>query len=708
MEYNNKIEYKSFTISTWNIQGLRSSTFGIKSRNPDFLEEIANTDIIVLQETWHRGDSPTGCPASYKELVVPSTKLTGVKQGRDSGGMLIWFKTELTHAIKQVKTGPFFIWIEINKCLTSTEKNVFLCATYIPPVESPYFKDEMFTALEDDISLFQANGQIIVCGDINARTGQSPDTLCTHGDKHIPGSVNTPPPPCPPRQNYDKATNTHGSQLLQLCRSLGLYIMNGRFRGDSYGRYTHSSPKGNSTVDYFITDINTASVRALTVSQLTPMSDHSKITAYLTRTTANHELSKPNKLHNIRQRYKWKEQSIEMFQNAIKQKQVQSLLDKFLKETFQDDHKSVNKAVENLNNIFDLTASLANLKPSTRKTRRQDNTDNWFDNDCKNLRTRLRNLSNQKHREPDNQDTRIRYTETLKQYKNTVRKKRNQHTRNQLQSIEDSIKTNNFWENWNKLNKQKQDELPIQDGDTWVNHFSKLFCPIEENNEQKQIQDKLKNLETVIKDYQNPLDFPITLNELEDKIKILKPNKACGTDGILNEMIKNTDSKFKLAILKLLNTVHSSGHFPNVWKQGLLTPLHKSGDKSDPNNYRGICVNSNVGKLLCMIINQRMLHFLTERNVLSKSQIGFLPNYRTTDHIFTLNTLIDNQINKNKSKIFSCFVDFKKAFDSIWHEGLLYKLLESGIGGKTYDIIKSMYTNTKCAVRIGKKSKQRS
>ena len=51
---------------------------------------------------------------------------------------------------------------------------------------------------------------------------------------------------------------------------------------------------------------------------------------------------------------------------------------------------------------------------------------------------------------------------------------------------------------------------------------------------------------------------------------------------------------------------------------------------------------------------------------------------------------------------FSCFVDFKKAFDSIWHEGLLYKL-ESGVGGKTYDIIKSMYTNNKCAVKIGKK-----
>ena len=69
-----------------------------------------------------------------------------------------------------------------------------------------------------------------------------------------------------------------------------------------------------------------------------------------------------------------------------------------------------------------------------------------------------------------------------------------------------------------------------------------------------------------------------------------------------------------------------------------------------------------------------------------------LPNYHTTDHVFTLHSLIDKQ--KNKGKVFSCFVGFKKAFDSIWHEGLLYKLIES---------IKSMYTNNKCAVKIGKK-----
>ena len=61
------------------------------------------------------------------------------------------------------------------------------------------------------------------------------------------------------------------------------------------------------------------------------------------------------------------------------------------------------------------------------------------------------------------------------------------------------------------------------------------------------------------------------------------------------------------------------------------------------------------------------------------------------------------ELDKKKGKSYTFFVYFTKAFDSIWHEGLFYRLLNSGIGGKTYDVIKSMYTNSKCAVKIGDK-----
>uniref|UniRef100_A0A671W6R3 ribonuclease H n=1 Tax=Sparus aurata TaxID=8175 RepID=A0A671W6R3_SPAAU len=187
-----------------------------------------------------------------------------------------------------------------------------------------------------------------------------------------------------------------------------------------------------------------------------------------------------------------------------------------------------------------------------------------------------------------------------------------------------------------------------------------------------------------------------------EKLQTLKSKKACGPDGIMNEMLKNIDKKFQSAILKLFNLVLSVGFFPEIWNRGLITPIYKNGDKFDPNNYRGICVNSNLGKVFCNIMNTRLMSFLTKHNVLSKSQIGFIPKQRTTDHIYTLHTLIDKHINQNKNKLFACFIDFQKAFDSIWHDGLFYKIIESGIGGKTYDIIKSMYSGNMCSVKIGK------
>ena len=77
------------------------------------------------------------------------------------------------------------------------------------------------------------------------------------------------------RKNFDPSTNRNGKDLLQLCRSLGLYIANGRLRGDSLGRFTFCSPLGNSTVDYMVTNIDPFSIRSFTVKPLTPLSDHS-------------------------------------------------------------------------------------------------------------------------------------------------------------------------------------------------------------------------------------------------------------------------------------------------------------------------------------------------------------------------------------------------------------------------------------------------
>ena len=126
---------------------------------------------------------------------------------------------------------------------------------------------------------------------------------------------------------------------------------------------------------------------------------------------------------------------------------------------------------------------------------------------------------------------------------------------------------------------------------------------------------------------------------------------------------------------------------PDIWCQGLITPIYKSGDKNDPTNYRGICVSSCLGKLFCSILNQRLYSYLEENKILHNSQIGFLPENRTADHVFTLRTLLDKYVHYHKEKVYACFVDFRKAFDSVWNAGLFYKLLSAGIGGQFYNLI---------------------
>ena len=118
-------------------------------------------------------------------------------------------------------------------------------------------------------------------------------------------------------------------------------------------------------------------------------------------------------------------------------------------------------------------------------------------------------------------------------------------------------------------------------------------------------------------------------------------------------------------------------------------------------NYRGICISSCLGKLFCSILNRRLLEHVQSLDILHKSQIGFLANNRTADHVLTLRTLIDKYVNCHQKKVYACFVDFRKAFESVWHDGPLYKLLKINIRGNFYNVIKSLYSNSPSSVRIG-------
>ena len=123
---------------------------------------------------------------------------------------------------------------------------------------------------------------------------------------------------------------------------------------------------------------------------------------------------------------------------------------------------------------------------------------------------------------------------------------------------------------------------------------------------------------------------------------------------------------------KLFNIVLNLGIVNKNWFSGLITPIFKSGVRNDPSNYRGICVSSCLGKLFFSVSNQRLLEHVFSLNILHKSQIGFLPTNRASDHLLTLRTSINKYVHCHSEKVNAYFVDYKKAFDSVWDNGLLH------------------------------------
>nr|XP_006825234.1 PREDICTED: RNA-directed DNA polymerase from mobile element jockey-like [Saccoglossus kowalevskii] len=108
-----------------------------------------------------------------------------------------------------------------------------------------------------------------------------------------------------------------------------------------------------------------------------------------------------------------------------------------------------------------------------------------------------------------------------------------------------------------------------------------------------------------------------------------------------------------------------------------------------------------MAKILSMIINNRITKYLETNNIIHPNQAGFRSKHRTTDHIhvLTLHTVI-KKYQTQKKRIYCCFVNLKKCFDTIWRTALQYKLLNNNINGKVYNIIKSMYTNMDFIVKL--------
>jgi hypothetical protein len=196
-----------------------------------------------------------------------------------------------------------------------------------------------------------------------------------------------------------------------------------------------------------------------------------------------------------------------------------------------------------------------------------------------------------------------------------------------------------------------------------------------------------------------PLDNDFVSSEITKAINKLHRGKSAGLDLITNEMFKCASDLLIKPIEYVFNTALKTGIYPETWTTGIIVPIHKSGDKTDTNNYRGIAISSCLSKLFNSILNSRLENYMVENNLWKRNQSGFMKKHRTEDNLFVFQAIQHKYVQKTGQKIYAAFVDFQKFFDTINRTYLYYKLLGLNITGKFYSLIKTMYDTCEYCVK---------
>ena len=206
---------------------------------------------------------------------------------------------------------------------------------------------------------------------------------------------------------------------------------------------------------------------------------------------------------------------------------------------------------------------------------------------------------------------------------------------------------------------------------------------------------------SILEDTQIPDDEedspPILIGEIEKAILSLKPGKSPGVDNVPTELLKCGGEPTAKALTALCQKIWEEKRWPREWTQSLIIPLPKKGNLRQCQNYRTISLISHPSKVMLRVILNRLKSKAEE--LLAEEQAGFRAGRSTVEQIFNCRVLIEKHL-QHQRDLFHNFIDFKKAFDRVWHDGLWKTMRDFGIDERLVKVIKALYTNSSSAVLL--------
>lgn len=248
---------------------------------------------------------------------------------------------------------------------------------------------------------------------------------------------------------------------------------------------------------------------------------------------------------------------------------------------------------------------------------------------------------------------------------------------------------------------------PKSIAEAFAKHYEHIYTPSENDIFDKQfhqdIEDTYKQIESHCSKTSGGIPGgPIVFDDIFPIINKLKRRKAPGPDQITYEHIIFGGNRLTSCIIKLFNSIISQGKIPSAWKQGLIVPLYKGGDKpkTSPNSYRPVTLLPCFLKIFESVLNDRISKFILHNHSFpNKQQQGFQEKLGCLTASFNLKETINYNLEQG-SHVYVGFLDSSKAFDTVWRHGLLYKLHKLGVNGKCWSIINDCHLNTSSSVVV--------
>jgi len=613
--------FANISICHSNIRSLKQICYdtGEKIKLNDIKCHLTKYDIITVSETWL---TPIDTSDDYELLGYqkPFRRDRTVHSGPVGyGGVLAWVSDRIACKRRSdlERDDMEAMWLEVR----SSNKKLFVCTIYRTASNSDAnFWDNLQEMLTP---LYETNSAFVLIGDFNA---------------------------CP--------TTTEGRRFSDFVNSNSLVAF--------IHEPTRITEISQSLVDQIVTN-RPSIIRSTDVEPPISVNDHCNISASI--------VFEKNK-QSAYKRLMWDYKNADF-------KKFRSELSKFDWDTCVHLSNDIDESARLFTESF---LSIAKRIVPNKTVTVRPNDKPWYNNELRNKRRDMLKLYRLAKNDKKG-NMWVAYQRCRNTYMNDIRRAKLTYENTRLKSLACGHKTSKQW--WKvlkqvgKMGNSNASIPPIEDGNDIVTNdknkaeiFNTFFQHISRLNDSgvDVPREHRMNNERLLSNVR------VTESDILDQLSILDTSKAYGPDGIPPKLLREAGNAIAKPLCQLFNMSLVKKQVPLLWKQSNVMPVFKKDNPSNINNYRPIALLSVVNKVFERIIHKHIYNHLRDNFILSDYQSGFQPGRSCITQLVEIYHKFCQAIDSGK-EIRAVFLDISKAFDRVWHRGLLHKLYLSGIDG---------------------------